>query len=28
MSIEVVCRRCSGSELQAWGPAYENAHRP
>ena len=27
-SIEVICRKCSGSEFQAWGPAYENACRP
>jgi len=26
--IEVVCRKCSGSEFQVWGPAYENARRP
>ena len=24
----LVCRKCSGSEFQAWGPAYENARRP
>jgi len=27
-SIEVGCYKCSGSEFQAWGPAYENACRP
>jgi len=26
--IDVVCRKCSGIEFQAWGPAYENARRP
>jgi len=25
-SIEVVCHKCSGSEFQARGPAYENEY--